>query len=99
MVPEFMKDDSYWSKRRKNNEAARHSREAKRRKENQIVMRAAFLESENSVLRDQIGEQLVSNDVIRNDVKSLAKKIRQYESCQFENINYQNQHQSPPQMY
>ena len=95
MVPEFMKDDLYWNKRQKNNEAARQSREAKRRKENQIVMRAAFLESENSVLRDRIGEQKESNDRVRNDVKSLAKKIRQYETSQFD-INHIN---NQPQMY
>ena len=50
-VPEDMKDDRYWEKREKNKEATRRSREAKRLKENQIVLRAAYLEKENKVLK------------------------------------------------
>ena len=50
-VPEEMKDDRYWEKREKNKEATRRSREAKRLKENQIVLRAAYLEKENKVLK------------------------------------------------
>lgn len=41
-----MKDDKYWARRRKNNMAAKRSRDARRVKENQIAMRAAFLEKE-----------------------------------------------------
>ena len=50
-VPEDMKDERYWEKREKNKEATRRSREAKRLKENQIVLRAAYLEKENKVLK------------------------------------------------
>ena len=50
-VPEEMKDDKYWEKRMKNKEATRRSREARRLKENQIVLRAAYLEKENKVLK------------------------------------------------
>ena len=50
-VPEAMKDERYWEKREKNKEATRRSREAKRLKENQIVLRAAYLEKENKVLK------------------------------------------------
>ena len=45
------KDEKYWEKRLKNKQATRRSREAKRLKENQIVLRAAFLEKENKVLK------------------------------------------------
>ncbi len=45
-VPDDMKDDKYWARRRKNNMAAKRSRDARRVKENQIAMRAAFLEKE-----------------------------------------------------
>lgn len=45
-VPEDLKDDKYWARRRKNNMAAKRSRDARRVKENQIAMRAAFLENE-----------------------------------------------------
>ena len=50
-VPEELKDEKYWEKREKNTEATRRSREAKRLKENQIVLRAAYLEKENEVLK------------------------------------------------
>lgn len=45
-VPEDLKDEKYWARRRKNNMAAKRSRDARRVKENQIAMRAAFLEKE-----------------------------------------------------
>ena len=47
-VPQESKDDRYWEKRIKNNVAARRSREARRLKENQIALRAAFLEKVSS---------------------------------------------------
>merc|ERR1712109_113283 len=53
-VPDEMKDERYWEKRQKNKEATRRSREAKRLKENQIVLRAAYLEKE-----EQRGHQKV----------------------------------------
>jgi len=45
------KDIRYWEKRSKNNMAARRSREARRLKENQIALRAAYLEHENNQLK------------------------------------------------
>ena len=57
-VPEEAKDEKYWEKRLKNKEATRRSREAKRLKENQIVLRAAYLEKENKVLK-QVGYLLL----------------------------------------
>ena len=50
-VPEEMKDERYWDKRTKNKMATRRSREARRLKENQIALRAAFLEKENAVMK------------------------------------------------
>lgn len=47
-VPDEMKDDKYWARRRKNNMAAKRSRDARRMKENQIALRAGFLEKEVS---------------------------------------------------
>ena len=74
-----MKDVRYWEKRRKNNEAARMSREAKRQKENQIIMRAAHLEVENKDLRTSIKTFHDENDVVRRDVKILAKRLAIYQ--------------------
>ncbi|XP_067170455.1 D site-binding protein-like isoform X2 [Apteryx mantelli] len=49
-----IQDEKYWSRRYKNNEAAKRSRDARRLKENQISVRAAFLERENAVLRQEV---------------------------------------------
>ena len=65
-VPDEMKDERYWEKREKNKEATRRSREAKRLKENQIVLRAAYLEKENKVLKQVIGYNAVKIDIIIN---------------------------------
>lgn len=53
-LPEELKDDAYWERRRKNNEAAKRSRDARRAKENEIAIRAAFLEQENLQLRVEV---------------------------------------------
>ncbi len=53
-VPSEMKDSSYWDKRKKNNESAKRSREARRMKEEQIAMRVVYLEQENLQLRTEV---------------------------------------------
>lgn len=55
-IPEDLKDDKYWARRRKNNVAAKRSRDARRLKENQIAIRAAFLEKENAALRLEVAD-------------------------------------------
>ncbi|KAM9392467.1 HLF transcription factor, PAR bZIP family member a [Pholidichthys leucotaenia] len=55
-IPEDLKDDKYWARRRKNNVAAKRSRDARRLKENQIAIRAAFLEKENAALRMEVAD-------------------------------------------
>ena len=79
-VPEDKKDETYWERRKKNNDAARMSREAKRQKENQIIMRAAHLETKNSSLRSEIKNFDDQNDDIRTDVKSLQEKLATYKA-------------------
>ncbi|CAG9857263.1 unnamed protein product [Phyllotreta striolata] len=44
-------DPGYWEKRKKNNEAAKRSRDARRAKEDEIAIRCAFLEQENIQLK------------------------------------------------
>lgn len=51
VTPDNKKDDHYWAKRSKNNFAAKRSREARRLKENQIALRASYLEKENIQLK------------------------------------------------
>ncbi|CAF2418673.1 unnamed protein product [Rotaria sp. Silwood2] len=44
-------DDVYWERRKKNNEAAKRSRDSRRAKEDEIALRATWLEQENVKLR------------------------------------------------
>lgn len=53
-LPDSMKDEAYWDRRRKNNEAAKRSRDARRAKEDEIAIRAALLEQENLKLRVEV---------------------------------------------
>ncbi|XP_037113226.1 hepatic leukemia factor-like [Syngnathus acus] len=55
-IPEDLKDNKYWARRRKNNVAAKRSRDARRLKENQIAIRAGFLEKENAALRLEVSD-------------------------------------------
>lgn len=53
IVSDEMKDEKYWTRRNKNNIAAKRSRDARRIKENQIVLRASYLERENASLKEE----------------------------------------------
>ncbi len=48
------KDEAYWERRKKNNEAAKRSRDARRAKEEEVAIRAAFLEQENIQLKWEV---------------------------------------------
>lgn len=61
---EVTKDVAYWERRRKNNEAAKRSRDARRQKEEEIALRAAYLEQENLKLKAQIA-------VLKNETAKL----------------------------
>ncbi|CAL4081964.1 unnamed protein product [Meganyctiphanes norvegica] len=67
-----MKDDKYWTRRTKNNIAAKRSRDARRLKENQIAMRANFLEKENKTMKREIANQKLV-------IGSLKKRLSEYE--------------------
>uniref|UniRef100_A0A8C5QQQ0 TEF transcription factor, PAR bZIP family member n=1 Tax=Leptobrachium leishanense TaxID=445787 RepID=A0A8C5QQQ0_9ANUR len=71
-VPEDMKDDKYWNRRKKNNVAAKRSRDARRLKENQITVRAAFLEKENTALRLEVAD-------LRKELGKCKNIISKYE--------------------
>ena len=66
-------------KRKKNNESAKMSREGQRIKANQIFMRAAFLERENEQMKKDVNEFININEVIRNDIKFLSRRLGQYQ--------------------
>lgn len=72
-VPDEQKDERYWSRRKKNNVAAKRSRDARRLKENQITVRASFLERENVALRQQVAE-------LRKDCGRCKNILARYEA-------------------
>jgi len=79
-VADDSKDDKYWDKRVKNNIAARRSREARRLKENQIALRAAFLEKENKVLQRELDDSQFENTKLATEKDILKMKLSRYES-------------------
>ncbi|XP_071543802.1 thyrotroph embryonic factor-like isoform X3 [Panulirus ornatus] len=72
-VPNELKDEKYWARRRKNNMAAKRSRDARRLKENQIAMRANFLEKENNALTAELQKAQAV-------LESLKKRLAMYEA-------------------
>ncbi|KAM4624332.1 TEF transcription factor, PAR bZIP family member a isoform 2-T2 [Polymixia lowei] len=72
-VPEEQKDEKYWQRRKKNNVAAKRSRDARRLKENQITVRAAFLERENTALRTEVAE-------LRKECGRFKNVVSRYEA-------------------
>ncbi|EFN72124.1 hypothetical protein EAG_01392 [Camponotus floridanus] len=48
------KDAAYWERRKKNNEAAKRSRDARRAKEDELAIWATFLENENTRLKSEL---------------------------------------------
>lgn len=79
-VADESKDDRYWDKREKNNVAARRSREARRLKENQIALRAAYLEKENKVLKKELDHSSFDNTKLATERDILKRKLSQFES-------------------
>ncbi|KAF7666819.1 hypothetical protein LDENG_00089540 [Lucifuga dentata] len=75
LVPDNMKDDKYWSRRYKNNEAAKRSRDARRLKENQISVRAAYLERENAALRQEVAEMRKELGRCRNILSKYENRL------------------------
>ncbi|XP_063078133.1 TEF transcription factor, PAR bZIP family member a isoform X1 [Engraulis encrasicolus] len=73
-VPDEQKDDKYWERRKKNNVAAKRSRDARRLKENQITVRAAFLERENTALRQEVAELRKENGRFKSVVTRYEVK-------------------------
>ena len=65
----------YWQKRNVNNQAAKRSPEARRLKENQIAMRARFLEEENNALKLEVEELKKENGDLRVMMQTLEEKI------------------------
>jgi len=72
-IPADRKDDKYWKRRVKNNLAAKRSREAKREKENQLSMRAQFLEREHRNLAMEMERCRSQNQELRERLSKYEK--------------------------
>ena len=59
------KDEKYWERRRKNNMAAKRSRDARRAKETQIAIQASILERENKNLTQELSKARAENLLLR----------------------------------
>ena len=75
MAPEG-KDSKYWERRAKNNVAARRSREARRLKENQIALRAAYLEKENAALRKKLLDLETESNLKIKELQEKCSKLQ-----------------------
>jgi len=84
------KDDKYWDKRRKNNMAAKRSREARRSRENQISLRASYLEKDNATLK----EELLN---VKEELQSLRETLLIAQQ-QNERMSHQQQQQQQRHM-
>lgn len=69
-VPGRMKDEKYWDRRSKNNEAAKRSRDLRRKKEMSVASKAAELEIENEELKAEV-------KFLKERVKVLNKKLQE----------------------
>lgn len=67
-VDEDVKDDKYWERRRKNNQAAKRSRDLKRLREMNVKQRADSLEEENRQLREEVQK-------LKEYLKTLDEKV------------------------
>jgi len=67
------KDDKYWERRRKNNLAAKKSRDARRVRENQLRLRVLCLENANRVLREQMDRKEL-------ELAQLRERLGKYET-------------------
>lgn len=64
-------DPVYWEKRKKNNEAAKKSRDARKAREDEIAIRCAFLEQENLKLKLKIAAVQSDTERMQNLIYRL----------------------------
>jgi len=67
------RDEKYWERRRKNNLAAKKSRDTRRVRENQLRLRVLFLENANKVLREQMERKDLETGELRERLRVYEK--------------------------
>ncbi|XP_065658084.1 uncharacterized protein LOC100204993 [Hydra vulgaris] len=78
-VDEKKKDETYWERRQRNNEAAKRSREQRREKEIEINRKCELLEVENANLKFTV-ENLQENIQKLEDTVSMYKEILRHQN-------------------
>ena len=68
-LPEELKDDDYWTRRQRNNEAAKRSRENRRVKELEMMSLVKNLTNTNTELRNRITELEGRNNLLERVLK------------------------------
>jgi len=68
-----VRDEKYWERRRKNNLAAKKSRDTRRVRENQLRLRVLFLENANKVLREQMERKDLETGELRERLRVYEK--------------------------
>ena len=68
-VSEEFKSEEYWERRRRNNLAAKRSREGKRARDIQVVQKTIVLEKENAELKNLLQK-------LKADIKRAEQKLR-----------------------
>ncbi|XP_072174366.1 uncharacterized protein [Diadema setosum] len=69
-IPVEEKDERYFERRKRNNQAAKRSRDARKTREEQVGQRANYLEKENEILRAQL-------NTLRDEANSLRLLLAQ----------------------
>lgn len=75
MVPADKKDDTYWDKRRKNNEAAKRSREKRRLSDLMLENQLLVLSEENTQLRAQVLSLQYHSSLATENSKPAASSL------------------------
>jgi len=73
-------DAKYWERRRKNNEAAKRSRDIRRANERRVALRAALLERENARLRSEV--EMLTEDTLRLHYYLMCSRTFACNRCQ-----------------
>ena len=84
------KDGKYFERRKRNNVAAKKSRDARKQREDEIAIRASFLEKENSILKAQL-------QTLKDEAQQLRMLLSQKKSTSLQQNAQQQQQQQPQQ--
>ena len=72
-ISDNLKDDKYWERRRKNNIAAKRSREERLAKEAEVNKKAIGLHAENAELKRSLAEALADNQQLKERLAKYEK--------------------------